>query len=230
MPIAIGAAPAPLATARSSRRRRWIAVTMRPRRLSTPAISAPASGTGVMWAGLKTSCTRSIGKPNSCPAAAKVTYSVMISSCRSSLSRRPIEVGALLLDRCDQSRAVELGDKIVEPDGAPALDRLVRNHRCKRNDRYGARSSPYQRAHFFTDFPWSLSIIAGTGLNLRRRHGERSPMPAMRLIYVVQEDLLDSGNRTFVGTGKLRLFWQATSVGHHSRPAFRDQWGIRCRS
>ena len=45
-----------------------IAVTMRPRRLSTPAISAAASGTRVMRAGLNTSCTRAIGRPNIWPA------------------------------------------------------------------------------------------------------------------------------------------------------------------
>ncbi len=51
-------------------------VTMRPRRLSTPAISDPASGTRVTWAGLNTSCTRAIGSPNICPAMVKVTNSV----------------------------------------------------------------------------------------------------------------------------------------------------------
>jgi len=50
-----------------------MAVTMRPRRLSTPVISGPASGTRVMRDGLNTSCTHSIGRPNICPAVVKVT-------------------------------------------------------------------------------------------------------------------------------------------------------------
>ncbi len=48
-----------------SRRRMSMAVTMRPRRLSTPAISGAASGTRVKRSGMKTSWTREIGSPNS---------------------------------------------------------------------------------------------------------------------------------------------------------------------
>ena len=42
-------------------------VTMRPRRLSTPAISADDSGTRVSRSGMNTSWTREIGRPNNCP-------------------------------------------------------------------------------------------------------------------------------------------------------------------
>jgi hypothetical protein len=64
MPIAIGTCLSSRAP-KPSRRRISMAVTMRPRRLSTPAISGPASGTRVMRDGLNTSCTHSIGRPNS---------------------------------------------------------------------------------------------------------------------------------------------------------------------
>ena len=52
---------------RPSRARMSITVTMRPRRLSTPAISADDSGTRVSRSGMNTSCTREIGRPNSWP-------------------------------------------------------------------------------------------------------------------------------------------------------------------
>ncbi len=57
-----------------------IAVTMRPRKFSTPAISGAASGTRVIRSGMNTSCTREIGKPNSCPPIITVTYSMMLVS------------------------------------------------------------------------------------------------------------------------------------------------------
>ena len=50
-------------------------VTMRPRRLSTPAISAGDSGTRVSRSGMNTSWTREIGSPNNCPPMTAVTYS-----------------------------------------------------------------------------------------------------------------------------------------------------------
>ena len=50
-------------------------VTMRPRRLSTPAISPGDSGTRVSRSGMNTSCTREIGSPNSWPPIIAVTYS-----------------------------------------------------------------------------------------------------------------------------------------------------------
>ncbi len=53
-----------------------IAVTMRPRRLSTPAISGDASGTRVSRSGMNTSWTWEIGRPNSWPAMITVTYSM----------------------------------------------------------------------------------------------------------------------------------------------------------
>jgi hypothetical protein len=50
-------------------------VTMRPRRLSTPAISPDDSGTRVSRCGMNTSCTREIGSPNSWPPIIAVTNS-----------------------------------------------------------------------------------------------------------------------------------------------------------
>ena len=50
-------------------------VTMRPRRLSTPAISPDDSGTRVSRSGMNTSCTREIGRPNNWPPIIAVTYS-----------------------------------------------------------------------------------------------------------------------------------------------------------
>ena len=55
-------------------------VTMRPRRLSTPAISADDNGTRVSRSGMNTSCTREIGRPNNCPPIKAVTYSVTVPS------------------------------------------------------------------------------------------------------------------------------------------------------
>ena len=57
-----------------------INVTMRPRRLRTPATSGGESGTAVRRSGAKTSCTRSIGKPNSWPPIRAVTYSLKLWS------------------------------------------------------------------------------------------------------------------------------------------------------
>ena len=132
MPIAMTGAPSSRRFA-SSRRRMSIAVTMRPRKFNTPAISAPASGTRVIRDGLNTSCTREIGKPNICPATVKVTNSVKsVSSCIDvsppARSRRLMQVFSLFLDRRDQPGPIELGDKIVEADSASALDRVGRDH------------------------------------------------------------------------------------------------------
>ena len=55
-------------------------VTMRPRRLSTPAISPDDSGTRVSRSGMNTSWTREIGKPNNCPPIMAVTYSATAPS------------------------------------------------------------------------------------------------------------------------------------------------------
>ena len=60
-------------------------VTMRPRRLSTPAISPEASGTRVSRSGMNTSWTREIGRPNSCPPITAVTYSATAPSLASVL-------------------------------------------------------------------------------------------------------------------------------------------------
>src|SRR5690348_2462503 len=110
-------------------------VTMRPRKLSTPAISAGASGTRVNRSGAKTSCTRRIGRPNSWPPIIAVTYSWRLWSAVSlmvCLSCRPTDVG-LFLERRDQPLAVELCDVIVKADPTAALDRFGRDDRGQRN-------------------------------------------------------------------------------------------------
>src|SRR5665647_736509 len=126
------------------RRRKSISVTMRPRRLSTPAISGGASGTRVSRSGMKTSCTRTIGSPNSWPPIMAVTYSVRFCWAFSVFmvcsSRRTTDVG-LLLERRDQPLPVELGYIVVEADLAAALDRFGRYDLGQRDDRQigGAR-------------------------------------------------------------------------------------------
>src|ERR1700761_1247930 len=116
-----------------------IAVTIRPRKFSTPAISALASGTRVIRDGLNTSCTRAIGRPNIWPVTAKVTNSVKaVSSCIDVLPRhsgRFMQLFGLFLDRRDQSGAVELGDEIVEAGAAAALDHIGRHHGGQRDHR-----------------------------------------------------------------------------------------------
>src|SRR6478735_5465275 len=108
-------------------------VTMRPRRLSTPAISADDSGTRVSRSGMNTSCTREIGSPNNCPPIIAVTYSETAPSVLSFLlvmlvsSCRPVEFGGLFLQRRDQAGTVELGDVIVEAGQPAALDRRRRH-------------------------------------------------------------------------------------------------------
>src|SRR6185437_302209 len=120
------------------RRRMSISVTMRPRRLRMPAISGGASGTRVNRSGMNTSCTRTIGRPNSWPPIMAVTYSVRFcwafSVLMMSTSRRATDIG-LLLERRDQPLPVELGDVVVEADLAAALDRFGRHDRRQRNDR-----------------------------------------------------------------------------------------------
>src|ERR1700681_4044545 len=112
--------------ARPSRWRMSIAVTIRPRKLSTPAISGAASGTRVSRSSTKTSCTRAIGSPNSWPPTVAVTYSVMVSSMLVKLlpSRRAVHVGGLLLERRDETLTIELGHEIVQTDLPSALDRF----------------------------------------------------------------------------------------------------------
>src|SRR5690242_6893332 len=107
-----------------------ITVTMRPRRLRTPAISLDDSGTRVNRSGMNTSCTREIGRPNNCPPIIAVTYSatkpslisVLLLISHYSLSCLA-HFGGLLLERRDQARTVELGDVVVEAGLPPALDR-----------------------------------------------------------------------------------------------------------
>src|SRR5450631_2242082 len=121
------------------RRRKSISVTMRPRRLSTPAISGGASGTRVSRSGMKTSCTRTIGNPNNWPPIMAVTYSVKFCWAFSVFmvcsSRRATDVG-LFLERRDQPLPVEFGDIVVEADLAAALDRFGRYDRGQRDDRH----------------------------------------------------------------------------------------------
>src|SRR5947199_4999939 len=95
-------------------------VTMRPRKLRTPAISLDASGTRVSRSGMNTSWTREIGSPNSWPPITAVTYSaapsmlsVLLVMVIYSLGR-VLDVGGLFLQRRDQAGAVELGDIVVE--------------------------------------------------------------------------------------------------------------------
>src|SRR4051812_12454941 len=118
------------------------AVTMRPRRLSTPATSLDASGTRVIRSGMNTSCTREIGRPNSCPPIMVVTYSVMFSAtpaffaviCQSLCGA--MKLGGLFFQRGNQPRPVELGDVVVEARLAAAFDRRRRDHRRQRDDRH----------------------------------------------------------------------------------------------
>src|SRR6476659_7418249 len=119
-------------------------VTMRPRKLSTPAISDEESGTRVSRSGMNTSCTREIGSPNSWPPITAVTYSAAVPSMVSVLlvigfarsSRRPLHFGGLFLQRRDQAGPVELGDIVMEAGLPAALDRRRRDHRRQRNDRH----------------------------------------------------------------------------------------------
>src|SRR4051794_35485371 len=124
-------------------------VTMRPRRLSTPAISEEDSGTRVSRSGMNTSWTREIGSPNSCPPITAVTYSATVPSMvsvlvgiecvsyavRRTCSFRAPDLGGLFLQRRDQAGTVELGDVIVEAGLPPALDCGRRHHRGQRDDR-----------------------------------------------------------------------------------------------
>src|SRR5947209_7491568 len=140
MPTAIDGLSS-LSGGKPSRRRMSIAVTMRPRRLSTPAISGSDSGTRVMRSGMYTSCTRQIGRPNSCPPIMTVTYSIIFSAATLSLlmrssSRRFDEFDGCLFQRRDQALTIELGDEIVEACLTAAFDRRRRGDRGERNDRH----------------------------------------------------------------------------------------------
>ena len=89
-----------------------------------PATSGGASGTRVSRSGTNTSCTREIGRPNSCSPIVTVTYSVIFSRgavivVAMTALMPPADVGGLLPERRDQALAVELGDEIVEPTWRP---------------------------------------------------------------------------------------------------------------
>src|SRR3954470_16260367 len=128
-------------------------VTIRPRRLSTPAISAEDRGPRVSRSGMNTSWTREIGRPNSWPPIKAVTYSATEPSMVSVLvvviclgpyaraelgSCRMLDLGGggLFLQRRDQAGTVELGDVVVEAGLPAALDRRRRHHRGQRDDRH----------------------------------------------------------------------------------------------
>src|SRR4051794_34510078 len=122
-------------------------VTMRPRRLSTPAISADDSGTRVSRSGMNTSCTREIGSPNNWPPIIAVTYSpiapsvfwiLLVMVVTSGMLCRPLQFGGLFLQRRNQPGAVELGDVIVEAGEPAALDCRRRYHRGQGDDRHRA--------------------------------------------------------------------------------------------
>src|ERR1700733_315688 len=120
-------------------------VTMRPRRLSTPAISADDSGTRVSRSGMTTSCTREIGRPNNWPPIRAVTYSATAPSVDSVLvvilasSCRPVEFGGLLLEGRGQTGANKFGIVVVEASLPPALDRRRRHQRGQCDDRHRAQ-------------------------------------------------------------------------------------------
>src|SRR5476649_1050728 len=143
-----------------------MSVTMRPRKLSTPATSGGASGTRVRRSGMKTSCTRRIGKPKSWPPIMAVTYSFRLRSAFSVLmvlaSRRTTDIG-LLLERHDQSLPVEFGDIVMKADPSAALDRVGRHHRGQCNDRQvdGARVAAHGLGEFEAVHVWHLDIGDG---------------------------------------------------------------------
>src|SRR2546430_17197860 len=100
-------------------------VTMRPRRLSTPAISGGDNGTRVNRSGTNTSCTREIGSPNSWPPIIAVTYSTVLSfiAVMAGPSCRTAQLGGLLLERRDQGPAIELCHVIGQAELLAPLDR-----------------------------------------------------------------------------------------------------------
>src|SRR6266849_4206707 len=140
MPTAIGGRPSGRG-GRPRRQRRSMAVTMRPRKLSTPAISGSDNGTRVNSSGMNTSCTRAIGRPNNWPSSTTVTYSVTHSAptglsvvMASSRCLDPLQAG--LLQGRDQALAVEFGDEIIEAGPASALDHGFGSERGKRDQRH----------------------------------------------------------------------------------------------
>src|SRR5438128_6372308 len=137
MPTAIGGRPLRRG-GRPRRQRRSTAVTIRPRKLSTPAISGSDSGTRVSSSGMNTSCTGPIGRPNNWPSSTTVMYSVTHSAATelafvmaSSRCLDPLQAG--LLQGRDQALAIEFGHEIVEARPAPALDGRFGSERGERN-------------------------------------------------------------------------------------------------
>ena len=121
-----------------------IAVTMRPRRLSTPAISGADSGTRVIRSGMKNvlhaakSAGRTVGPP-----IITVTYSITCSPAlfvvvaHGRFLLRPLRPTrrSSLLERRDQTLTIELRDEIVEAGLAAAFDRGRRRDRGQCDDR-----------------------------------------------------------------------------------------------
>src|SRR6202165_4076304 len=140
MPTAIGCRPSGRG-GRPRRHRRSTAVTMRPRKLSTPAIAVSDNGTRVNSSGMNTSCTRAIGRPNNWPSSTTVTYSVTHSAptglslvIPSSRCLDPLQAG--LLQGRDQALAIEFGHEIVEAGPASALDHRLGSQSGKRDQRH----------------------------------------------------------------------------------------------
>src|SRR3954451_2940072 len=164
MPTAIDGLSS-LRSGRPSRRRMSTAVTIRPRRLSTPAISGSESGTRVMRSGMNTSCTREIGRPKSWPPIITVTYSTRFSAAMLSLlmfapSRRLDEFDGRFLQRRDQALPVKLGDEIMEAGLTSALDRRRRGDRGERDDRHvcAARVGPDRLGELEAVHPGHLDV------------------------------------------------------------------------
>src|SRR5215211_1602904 len=144
MPTAMGG-PASARGGNPNRRRISTAVTMRPRRLSTPAISGADKGTRVSRSGMNTSWTREIGRPKSCSPITTVTYSMtLLVTCSLKVSlimamsaplRRLIPLDGRIFECSNQALAIELGDEIVEACLPSALDGGRRGDGRQRDDR-----------------------------------------------------------------------------------------------
>ena len=117
-----------------SRARMSTTVTMRPRRLSTPAISADDSGTRVSRSGMNTSCTREIGRPNNCPPITAVTYSATVPSMVSVL------VVMVLRSLCPANSFMPLAWSRRSVPSAPRSGRDGRTWRRNRGSRPAARA------------------------------------------------------------------------------------------
>ena len=125
---------------RPSRHRISIKVTMRPRRLSTPAISAGANGTRVNRSGARHPARARMGNPNELPSdqGGDVFAEVLSAASFMVSSRCPADVG-LFFERRNQSLPVEFGDIVVKSDAASAIYGLGRYDGRKGDDRQFGR-------------------------------------------------------------------------------------------